>query len=77
MPDLYSTHRIRRVGRFDGWTRITRVRRAGGWERVPGWARLTPASVRRLKQEHVREVEVRRWFVRARIPLTWLQRHFH
>jgi hypothetical protein len=77
MPDLYSTQRVRRVGRFDGWTRIARVRRVSDWERVHGWVRLTPDNLRRLKQEDVREVEVRRWGRRARMPMTWLHHHFH
>lgn len=77
MPDLYSTARIRRVGRFDGRTRIVRVRRKGGWERLRGRVRLTPANVRRLKHEGVSEVELRRWFRRARIPMTWMMHHFH
>ena len=62
MPDLYSTKRISRVGRFDGWSRVSRVRRAGKWERAHGWIRLTPANARRLEQEGVR-------FRRGRVAL--------
>ncbi len=77
MPDLTSTTRIQRVGRFDGRTRIIRARRRGeSWERVRGWVRLTPANVRRLKHEGFSELELRRWGRRARIPMLWLQRHY-
>ncbi len=79
MLDLYSTSRIHRVCRFDGRTRIVQVRRGDDWERVQhGWGvPLSSTALRRLKYEGVAEVELSRWFSRARMPMSWLQRHFH
>ncbi len=77
VPDLYSLKRVRRVGCFDGWSRIVRTRQGKEWRRVRGWVRLTPGNVRRLKQDDVAEVEIRRWFRRARVPVSVLHRHFH
>lgn len=78
MPDLHALERVRRVACFDGRSRITRVRyRTTDWERVRGRVRLTYANVERLRHEHVTEVEVRRWFRRARISMRLLHQHFH
>ena len=72
MPDLSSPQRVLHASRFDGRTRVILIRRLGGdWERVHGRLRLTRTNVRRLREERVAELEVRRWFLRARIPMDW------
>lgn len=73
MGDVYSSRRLRRVNVPDGATRILRLRRGHTWEAAGGGMRLTSETVQRLRAERVQEVELRRWFVRARAPVAWLR----
>lgn len=76
VKNLSSVGAVAHVYRLDGSAHIVRVYwgPALGWERPVRRERLTIESIRRLSGEGVRTVELRRWWHRGRIPLSWFGR---
>jgi hypothetical protein len=74
MPSyLLSVAAVARVQRLDGRSKVVAVLKdpGRGWERLPTGLPLTRETLARLREEGVRTVELRRWFRRGRVPLTW------